>query len=584
MMHNCKVLVVDNSPVILKIMASILEAEGCDLRTAEDGLQALDIITDFKPDIIITDLVMPKIDGAKLSYIVRNTPELKDVFLVVLSGIAMEDNKHIDDLGADVCIAKGPAKAIKEHILAALDQYERGERYGTTRIKGMHGLFPREVTSELLLGKRHNEFIFASMTEGVLELDSRGRVVMANAAALSFFNSLEEQILGMDFVNLLPEEQRKTVCSWIESQSSAVENKPLVFDYESPVFLNNRQVTLSLAAVPEEDGQIFMVGILQDITRRKEMEERQRQLEKELQRIQKLDAMSVMASGIAHDFNNLLTIINGNVEMARIHAENDKTTHLLGEAAKGLQLTTKLIRQFTTFSDNYLPSKSRVDIAEIINHVLTHDLQGSSVQYHVKTSADLWSADLDSDLMLQVFHNIIQNSVEAVGESGTITVRLDNVDGVEEAERKGQPVPDGRFIRVAFHDTGPGIEEKLLDQIFDPYSSTKQKGAQKGMGLGLTIVHAIVKKHGGLVWIDSKPGQGCTVYLYLPAGNWTDRISGDVESAEGPRRVLVMDDDEMMRIINKKMFEHFNCNVKLAEDGKTAVRLFQQAVDEGKRF
>ena len=124
----------------------------------------------------------------------------------------------------------------------------------------------------------------------------------------------------------------------------------------------------------------------------------------------------------------------------------------------------------------------------------------------------------------------------------------------------------------------------MLDQVFDPYSSTKQKGAQKGMGLGLTIVHAIVKKHGGLVWIDSKPGQGCTVYLYLPAGNWTDRISGDVESAEGPRRVLVMDDDEMMRMINKKMFEHFKCNVKLAEDGETAVRLFQQAVDEGKRF
>ncbi|HEB50908.1 MAG TPA: response regulator [Desulfobulbus sp.] len=580
-MRDTKVLAVDNSPVLLKIISSILEETGCVLRTATDGMDALDVMEEFRPDIIFTDLVMPRIDGAKLAYIIRNTPELKDIFLVILTGIAMEDDTNLHDLDADLCIAKGPAATMKENILQALEMFNRGER-GRTGVMGKQGLHPREVTRELLTGKRHNEVILDAMTEGVVELDSQGRVVMVNSAAMRLFELPEERLLGFMFTDLLEPQVADMIREWMEDLATSGDFLPLIFDYGAPLRINGRQVMLNLVPVPE-DREIFYIGILQDVSRRKEIEQRQRQLEKELQRIRKLDAMSMMASGISHDFNNLLTIINGNIEMARVHTSEERVAHLLEESAKALQLTCGLIRQFTTFSENYLPSKSRVELKALIEQVLVRELEGSAIGYAIETDDPALVVDLDSELMQQVFHNIIQNSREAMAGKGSISVRIDRVDGEKEAENIDQPIPPGEFVRIRISDTGPGIDPDIIDQVFDPYFSTKQKGAQKGMGLGLTIVHAIVKKHGGFVWIRSGPGDGCTIILYLACGSWTEQLL-DGAGIKKPRRVLIMDDDEMMRMISGKMFETFGCEVEVAENGETALELYHGADADGRGF
>ncbi|HFQ88870.1 MAG TPA: PAS domain-containing sensor histidine kinase [Desulfobulbus sp.] len=447
---------------------------------------------------------------------------------------------------------------------------------------GKQGLHPREVTRELLTSKRHNEVILDAMTEGVVELDSQGRVVMVNSAAMRLFDLPEERLLGFMFTDLLAPEAAAMIVEWMGELRNGGDLLPLIFDYGDPLHVNGRQVMLNLVPVPE-DREIFYIGILQDVSRRKEIEQRQRQLEKELQRIRKLDAMSMMASGIAHDFNNLLTIINGNIEMARVHTSEEQVAHLLEESARALQLTTGLIRQFTTFSENYLPSKSRVELKALVEQVLARELGGSGIGYTIESGDPSLVVDLDSELMEQVFHNIIQNSREAMAGQGSISVRIDRVDGEKEAESIDQPIPPGEFVRIKVSDTGPGIDPEFIDQVFDPYFSTKQKGAQKGMGLGLTIVHAIVKKHGGFVWIRSDPGEGCTIILYLACGNWTEKLLEDA-GPQKPRRVLIMDDDEMMRMISGKMFETFGCEVEVAENGEEVLELFRRAEDDGRGF
>ena len=138
-MNEIQALVVDNSPVIRRILSYVLEAEGCCVQLAEDGLEALDCIARQRPDIVFTDLIMPKIDGEKLSYIIRNTPELKDIFLVVLSGVALEDNDATMRIGADVCIAKGPAAAMKVHIKAALEQISCQPAWRQRQYSGLGG-------------------------------------------------------------------------------------------------------------------------------------------------------------------------------------------------------------------------------------------------------------------------------------------------------------------------------------------------------------------------------------------------------------------------------------------------------------
>jgi len=582
-MTEIQALVVDNSPVIRRILSYVLEAEGCCVQVAEDGLEALDCIARRRPDIVFTDLIMPKIDGEKLSYIIRNTPELQDVFLVVLSGVALEDNDATVRIGADVCIAKGPAATMKVHIKTALDRFIANQRGGNGKIQGLEGLYPREVTSELLVSKRHREVILKRMTEGVVELNHEGRIVMANAAAVALFVQLEAQVLGSHLVHLLPEPARGQISVWMGQLDVAASFVPLVFSYDEPIPMGERQVTLNLVPVAE-DETFFIIGILQDVSRRKVLEQRQRQLEKELQRVRKLDAMSLMASGIAHDFNNLLTIINGNVEMAHYLSRDQNVSQLLGEASKALHLTTQLIRQFTTFSDNYLPQKSQVRLHSLIDEVLSQDLRLTGISYRLQCSDEHLAMTVDPNLIRQVFANLTKNAVEAMGAGGCIEVGVDRVDGGEEAARTGQSVPGGELVRITFSDSGPGIAPALLDQVFDPYFSTKQKGAQKGMGLGLTIVHAIVKKHGGTAWIETSPSGGCTVALYFPL-----RVEVVVDphfhAQKGRGRlILVMDDEEMMRLINKKMFEHCGCAVTLATNGEEAISLYRQRLAEGKRF
>ncbi len=582
-MAEIHALVVDNSPVVQKILGYVLEAEGCVVAMAEDGLAALDCIARQRPDIIFTDLIMPKIDGEKLSYIVRNTPELKDIFIVVLSGVAMEDNDTTTRIGADVCIAKGSTIPMKVHIKAALGKFLNNQRGGGDHVEGVEGLHPREVTYELLVSKKHREIILARMTEGVVELNCDGRIVMANNAAVDLFALPEFQVLGCPLIELLPLPARERVAEWISQVATSARLFPLVFGYDDPIVLEGRQVICNLVPVAEEDS-FFIIGILQDVSRRKMLEQRQRQLEKELQRIQKLDAMSLMASGIAHDFNNLLTIINGNLEMARYISRDNNVNHLLGESAKALDLTVQLIRQFTTFSDNYLPQKSQVRLRNLIDEVLQHELAGTNISYHLDAGEEDLALTIDPALVRQVFVNLTKNAVDAMGGVGRIEAIIDRVDGLEEAARTGQPIMPGDLIRVVFRDSGSGITPALLAQVFDPYFSTKQKGAQKGMGLGLTIVHAIVKKHGGLVWIDTPETGGCTVYLYFPlqAGVVTDPQF--LAKMGCDRQVLVMDDEEMMRLINKKMFEHYGCKVSLATSGEEAVALYRETLESGKGF
>ena len=583
-MDDIHVLVVDNSPVIRRILGYVLEGEGCVVDLAEDGLAALDCISRQRPDIIFTDLIMPKIDGEKLGYIIRNTPELKDIFLVVLSGVALEDNDATLRIGADVCIAKGTATAMKVHIKAALDRYRSNERGASSIIEGLEGLYPREVTQELLISKKHRDVVLARMTEGVVELDHHGRVVMANTAAIGIFGRSEAQVLGESLPRLLPEEAAsQRIEAWMSRVQSSGDYEPLVFTYDEPIKMDERLLVCNLVPVPEDDV-FFVIGILQDVSRRKALEFRQQQLEKELQRIRKLDAMSMMASGIAHDFNNLLTIISGNLEMARYVSRDEGVNQLLAESAKALVLTTQLIRQFTTFSDNYLPQKSQVQLPGLIDSILTRSLESTDIDFRLETSDQDLAITLDPELIRQVFTNLANNAIEAMGGEGRIRVGIDQVDGADEAARTGQPIPQGQLVRIAFHDSGPGIAPAIADQVFDPYFSTKQKGAQKGMGLGLTIVHSIVKKHGGLVWIDSPGEGGCKVLLYFPMQQ--QRLSGDqVEAAPGRgRRILVMDDEEMMRLINRKMFEHYGCMVTVAASGEEAVSLFQQQLDSGHPF
>ena len=172
-----KILVVDNDEFFLEFMKDTLSREGHEVLTAKDGLSSLDILKTYSPDVAFIDLVMPHIDGRRLSRIVRRIEKLKDIYLVILSAIATEDKMELAELGADECIAKGPISEMTQHILGALKRSDLvSPRKGSEKVAGIEKMYPREVTKELLTSKRHLEIILDGMSEGIVESTADGRI------------------------------------------------------------------------------------------------------------------------------------------------------------------------------------------------------------------------------------------------------------------------------------------------------------------------------------------------------------------------------------------------------------------------
>ena len=191
-----KILVVDDDRVMLKFITKFLTREGHEVLTAEDGFAALDLLSSFNPDIIFFDLIMPKIDGKKLIQIVRSMPQLNDCYLVIVSAAVAEIDFDFEETGADSYIAKGPFNSMANHIRETIDISDAPrDREDPKPIRGLDGVYARQLTKELLSRNRHLETILESMAEGILEVYAN-KVVYANGVAMSLLASSPEKILA----------------------------------------------------------------------------------------------------------------------------------------------------------------------------------------------------------------------------------------------------------------------------------------------------------------------------------------------------------------------------------------------------
>ncbi|MDH5299322.1 MAG: PAS domain-containing protein, partial [Desulfobulbaceae bacterium] len=264
-----KILVVDNSIFFVNLLSKLLRDEGHEVRTAMDGLAALDVLQAFRPDVIFTDMVMPRIGGDRLCRIIRHTPGLEDVFLVVLSAVAVEQNPDFTQFGADACIAKGPYKNIKQHIHTVLD-YLDGDRASdlSESIIGVEEVYRREITQELLATKNHFEITLANISEGFLELSDDHRIIYVNDAATVIFGKSEEDLLATPLADHFRNEQRLRVRELLDRLDDA----ELIIGEEIPLLCNNRQLLLHVLPVTDEAERSAIV-IIHDITQRKRSEQ-----------------------------------------------------------------------------------------------------------------------------------------------------------------------------------------------------------------------------------------------------------------------------------------------------------------------
>jgi two-component system, cell cycle sensor histidine kinase and response regulator CckA len=207
-----KILTVDNDRFMLEFISDLLREQGHDVKAAEDGLSALEILKTYIPDIVFLDLVMPNISGDRLCRIIRRMPDLRNPYIVVLSATVAEEPIRFSELGANACIAKGPIDEMSGRILAAVDDAVRPSSAPVQEpVANLRGTDRRVITRELLSVQRHTETLLNNISEGILELNSEGKVIFANNVALSLFGGSEEKLLGHRFIDLFEESERKVI-------------------------------------------------------------------------------------------------------------------------------------------------------------------------------------------------------------------------------------------------------------------------------------------------------------------------------------------------------------------------------------
>ncbi|RKY87781.1 hypothetical protein DRQ09_03920, partial [candidate division KSB1 bacterium] len=332
------------------------------------------------------------------------------------------------------------------------------------------------------------------------------------------------------------------------------------------------EIEASVSQIKYKNG-FAIQGILRDITERKKIEE-------ELLKAKKLESLGILAGGIAHDFNNILTAILGNISLAKLYvSSNEKVHKLLSKAEKASIRAQDLTKQLLTFSKGGAPIKKTANIVELIKDSASFALRGSNVKCNFSIPQNLWTADIDEGQISQVIYNLVINANQAMPNGGTINIKVENTILNNEYPL---PLKEGKYIKISVEDNGIGIPEEHLQKIFDPYFTTKEKGS----GLGLATCYSIIKRHGGLITVESKPGIGTIFYIYLPASQKevSEKKSVEKKPLKGNGRILIMDDDEIVRNVIGSMLKHIGYDIEFAKDGNEAIELYKNAKNSGVPF
>ncbi len=324
-------------------------------------------------------------------------------------------------------------------------------------------------------------------------------------------------------------------------------------------------------------GNIRIVSLV-DVTDRKKAEE-------EVLRMQRLEGLGTIAGGIAHDFNNLLTGVFTNIEMAKIELpRNSPSASYLQGAYDAIHSARQLTGQLLTFAKGSAPVLSTVDTSALVQDTVSFNLRGSNINTEIILQEGLWAINADKGQIGQILANLLINARQSMPGGGTLHVDGRNICA---GDQVGSPDPLTEYVCITIRDEGTGIPAKIIDHIFDPYFSTKDTGH----GLGLAIVHSIIEQHDGSISVTSETNIGTTVNVFLPAvpaseaEDIVEDSHDDTASNDSPSlRVLLMDDEEILRKVGRLLIERLGHTIDTAVDGVEALHKYILAMEIGNPF
>jgi signal transduction histidine kinase/CheY-like chemotaxis protein len=380
------------------------------------------------------------------------------------------------------------------------------------------------------------------------------------------YNSTDEMV-GKKLKDIFISDIRENfvfINTFFNSNYKLVEGKTTVNPKEG----STRYISHNLVGIVENSFLVRAWGTSTNITEKLKLEE-------EIMKSQKLESLGILAGGLAHDFNNLLTGILGNISLAKMYSTPDeKLFKRLTEAEKASFRAKDLTFQLMTFSKGGAPIKKTIDLKKTLRETTEFTLSGSKSKALIDISEDLWTVDCDEGQISQVISNLVINADQAMPDGGIINIKAQNVDFKDDSGNL--IINQGRYVYISVEDNGDGIKSENLSKIFDPFFTTKPKGK----GLGLTSVYSIIKRHNGYIDVDSETGTGTIFNIYLPAssGRQDIPIESTSDLKKGYGKILLMDDEEMIRDLGLNLLAEMGYEVDTSNDGLEAINKYKESL------
>jgi two-component system cell cycle sensor histidine kinase/response regulator CckA len=550
-----RILLVEDHQESRKNLQRFIEQRGHEVVAVDSAEEAKQVIAAQAFPFLILDWMLPGKSGIELCRELRAKPRGDDMFILLIT--ARDDTEDLEQAlaaGANDYLTKPLNLALLNVRLCVAERQirELAER--------------NQARAALQESARAMTEILEKTTDAFFAVDREWRFIYLNPEAETLLGRRRDEVIGKELWKEFP--QLNGSAFEVNYRRVMTDQMPVEFEASDAA----GKVSFEMRAYPSGGGvSVFF----RDVTERKRAEE-------ERLTTDKLESLGTLAGGIAHDLNNILTVISGNIGLAQIEAPNNASSLLsfLSKAGQAAQHAAHLSSQLLTFSKGGAPLKRIASISDLLGQAAEFSLHGSSLRADLDIPVDLWKAEVDQGQIEQVINALMINAREAMPHGGAVRISARNV---ELEDKLGALLPAGRYIKITITDRGCGIEPELATKIFDPYFTTKPTG----IGLGLAISYSIVKRHGGMLHLESSSTEGSTFAFYLPAEHGLGALGARITKRPfqfNHQRVLVMDDETAIRELTSQLLGTLGFEVTAVPDGLEAVKIYECALRAGENF
>ena len=603
-----RVLVVDDKEENLYYLSALLSGHGFTVDVARHGAEALVMARKTPPDLVISDLLMPVMDGYTLLRHWKADVRLKQIPFVVYTATytEAEDERLALNLGADAFIVKpmepedflGRIRDVQAKLAATVPAPPRApisdektllKVYSETLIRKLEEKTlqleetnatlqqdiaeRRRVEEELRESEERFRATFEQAAVGIAHVSVDGKFLRVNDKLCEITGYAREELLQRTFADLTVAEDRSLDN---EAHRAVLAGEQKSYSLEKRYQRKDRRTFwVSIVTKLLRDGAggpKYFITVITDITERKVMQE-------QFLRAQRMESIGALAGGIAHDLNNLLSPIMMGVQLLRMQNPHPDSLRLIQMMEQSAQRGTNLVKQVLSFARGIEGARVTVHLGHLVREIqeFVQSTFPKNIVFKAMAPKNTWLVLGDPTQLNQVLLNLCVNARDAMPQGGTLGLTTSNVNVDEQYAAMLRSVRPGRYVLLEISDTGTGIAADVREHIFEPFYTTKEPG--KGTGLGLSTVLTIVRGHGGAVDVVSEVGRGTTFKVFLPAQPEA-RVDAAAEDAlpRLPRGhgelVLAVDDDAAVRGMIQCTLEAFGYRVITAEDGAQAVGVY----------